>query len=87
MNAPWAGKTGLAKAIAIAAVTLGISTGLCGLNFVAVLASSAHADNWFQRFLFGAAYLELLVMIVSLVAVVVLAIISIVRDIVRKNRD
>ena len=37
MKAPWQDKTGLAKWVAIFSTSLGVATGLCGLNFVGVM--------------------------------------------------
>jgi len=50
----WTGKSGLAKAAAVLATILGISLGLCGLNFIAVL--HVQGDS---SFLLLTAYMEL----------------------------
>ena len=101
MKAPWRDKTGLAKWVAIFATLLGIATGLCGLNFVGVLffvpfgGGNPPAPVTFGEkihsaigaILTVAAYVELLVMVVSLVALVVLGIVWMVQGIPPRNRD
>ena len=100
MKALWRDKTGLAKWIAIFATTLGVATGLCGLNFVGVvlfvpLAGSAppapvtigdRIHEAISALLTIAAYLELTVMAVSLAALFVLGIVWTVQAISPLNR-
>jgi hypothetical protein len=88
MKAPWTNKTGLAKLLAIFATLLGVSFGLCGVNFIAVLrfvplsgpgrqGPATLQDRWVD-FLGGVlsvtAYLELAGMIVGLGGLVVVGV-------------
>ena len=94
MKAPWAGKTGTARLVAIFATTLGIATGLCGINFFAVMrfvplsgpgpqgAPTAH-DRFISALgsvLAVAGILELLTIAVSVVALIVLGILAAIRS-------
>lgn len=94
VKAPWRDKTGLAKWVAIFATTLGIATGLCGLNFIGVLflvpLSGGNAPaketvwDWVHEVIADlltiGAYVEVFVIASSLVALLVLAIIMITRQ-------
>ena len=85
MPAPWTNKTGLARLIAISASTLGIATGLCGLNFVGVMSFGGGTHKSVMNFLAYAAYAELLIMLISLAALIVLALLSLVRSLLHKD--
>jgi len=78
MKMPWQGTTGLAKAVAILAVGLGISIGLCGLNFIAV--TTLKGDN---SVLIVTAYLELAGMIICAAGLMIVAIIAVSRMIAK----
>ena len=94
MKAPWSNKTGLSKWVAIFATTLGVATGLCGLNFMSFMlvgGSGGTSSKWdrfsenFGTFLIVAAYVEVFVMIVSAGALFALAVLMIVRGLMRKG--
>lgn len=72
--APWTGKTGRAKWIAVLATVLVISLGLCGLNFFAVLTfsvgKSQYQMGWMDNLLGVAAWLELVSIAGSLIGLV-----------------
>jgi hypothetical protein len=65
----------LAKAAAVAAITLCISLGLCGLNALVIShVTGSNAMSSAQTVLFVAGYLELAAIILSFVALVVIGI-------------
>jgi len=66
MKMPWTDRTGTAKAAAIFATGLGISTGLWGQNVVAVLGSRGDGS-----FLLATGWIELAGMIVSAAGLIV----------------
>ena len=78
MRAPWTNKTGLAKAATIFACVFGISTGLCGANFI--LAEPAVNHDGLERALVVIGMVEVAVMILSLAGLVVIAVIWLVRE-------
>ena len=78
--APWANKTGLAKATAILATVLGVSLGLCGMNFFAVI--SFAGSSWFSggvTFLAVAGWIELAAIALSFVGLIVVGVMAAVR--------
>ncbi len=56
---PEKNKTGLAKAATICAITLGISLGLCGLNFVGFAGASSRRIDWLVPVLGITGYIEI----------------------------
>ena len=72
--APWTGKAGRAKVIAVLAMVLGVSLGLCGLNFYAVLKFSVGKSStqmqWTDTALEIAAWTELVCIAGSLIGLV-----------------
>ena len=101
MKGPWTDKTGLAKWVAIFSTSLGIATGLCGLNFVGVLflvpmgggipPAKVTGWDWIHGFITGVltvgAYAEVLVIGISLAALFVLAVVMIVRQLMAKGSE
>jgi len=89
MKMPWRNQTGLAKAAAISATLLLISSGLCGANFVLFLKFGSIAGGapppdrpaWATGLLMITGFLELAVMSLSAVGVIVVLIIAIARAI------
>jgi hypothetical protein len=80
MNMPWTDKTGLAKAAAILITSLGISSGLCGLNFIATL-SINRVSNTFAAgtgLLIVTAFAELFVMILSAAGLLIVLLLAII---------
>jgi hypothetical protein len=75
MKMPWENKTGLAKIATILATTLGIAVGLCGLNAIGF---SSLGNSGLQSPLIVTAYLEMLIMILSVVGLLIVALIAIV---------
>lgn len=94
MEMPWKGTSGAAKFVAIFATSLGISVGLCGANFVAVITATSTggtsawsaARNAVIRFLVFAGYAEVLAIVVSLVGLIVMSIVLGVQVMMGKNK-
>ena len=98
MKAPWRDKTGLAKWVAIFSTSLGIATGLCGLNFASFMLVGAtgsgraqplfgHASENIGIILIMAGYVEVLVIGISLVALFALAVVMVVRQLMAKGSE
>ncbi len=98
MKAPWRDKTGLAKWVAIFSTSLGIATGLCGLNFASFMLVGAtgsgqaqplfgHASENIGIILIMAGYVEVLVIVISSVALFVLTVVMIVRQLMGKRSE
>jgi hypothetical protein len=81
MKMPWHGKSGLAKATAFLATLLGVSLGLCGVNFVAVMSavSWGGSSSMAASVLTFTGIVELAGIAVGIVGLVIVAIIAIVR--------
>lgn len=71
MRAPWTNKTGLAKATAILATVLGISLGLCGVNYIAFVSHYDTLGNAAFQILVWAAWCETAAIVVSAAGLIV----------------
>ncbi len=91
MKMPWDNRSGLAKAVVILSVCLMISTGLCGLNLLAVVLTHVNVLDSTQSNLLLAGYVELFIMALSaagLVAVLIAMITeSVVKHFSKKPKD
>jgi len=89
MNPPWAGKSGLSKATAILATILGISLGLCGANFVAVMTLVSKSGTAMQgpadTFLTVTGITELVGIGVGVVGLLIVAGIAIFRSLTHRS--
>jgi len=83
---PWRNLTGLAKATAIIAVILLVSTGLCGLNFAAYGLLKQGSSAFLGTALVVTGALELLTMAVSAVFLVAYGIAFIIHQVIRAFR-
>jgi hypothetical protein len=89
MKMPWHDQTGLAKAAALLATIFVIGIGLCGANFVAVIAlvpmGGPSGPMGFRAWVSGTlsitAYLELAAIVLSALGLVVVGLIAIARGI------
>jgi len=89
MKMPWHDQTGLAKAAALLATIFGIGIGLCGANFVAVIAfvpmGGPSGPTGFRAWVSGTlaitAYLELAAMVLSALGLGVVGLVAVVRSI------
>jgi hypothetical protein len=89
MKMPWHDQTGLAKAAALLATIFGLGVGLCGANFVAVIAlvpmGGPSGPTGFQAWISGTlaitAYVELAAIVLSALGLVVVGLIAIARGI------
>ena len=77
MKLPWTNQTGLAKAAAILATILLVSTGLCGANLIAVLTVRNHNSLAFGLGI--TAEVELFGIAVSILGLSVVGVITIVK--------
>jgi hypothetical protein len=86
---PWHDRTGLAKAAALLASIFGVAIGLCGANFLAVIAlvpiGGSSGPTGFRAWVSGTlgitAWLELAAMALSALGLVVIGLIAIIRAI------
>ena len=96
MKMPWADRTGLAKATAFLTTCLIVSTGLCGINFVAFIKFVPMCSpgpqpgmpppaQWPAAVLTTTGLIELIGISGSLVGLIVIATISIYRVISRRS--
>jgi len=85
MKAPWTGKTGLAKLAAIFATSLGVSFGLCGANFGAVVLtgsiSNSRIGTFFADTLVTTGSIEVIAMILSFVGLLITGVVWLLSDI------
>ena len=89
MKVPWHDQTGLAKVAALLATIFGIGIGLCGANFVAVIAfvpmGGPSGPTGFRAWVSGAlaitAYLELAAIVLSALGLVIIGLVAIARGI------
>ena len=87
--APWTNKTGLAKAAAILATAFGVSLGLCGANFIAVISfAPTIGPNWqgpIGNILTVTAWAELAAMGLSATGLVIVGVMAAVRTLSKRN--
>jgi hypothetical protein len=84
MYKPWEGKSELAKWAAVLAAVLGISIGLCGINYVADISVSSSLAN---TILAVTGAIELVGIIGSILGLILVAIIAIARSLFFKDPD
>lgn len=76
MKMPWTDKTGLAKAAVFFATVLGVSLGLCGVNFLTVVGGAARSGSaGLISFLLVAAYVELAAMAFGALGLVIVLVV------------